>query len=304
MAEPARSELAEVLAEVRRIEVQASRFARDALSGGYHAVFRGAGVEFADVREAVPGDERRAVDPRVTARMGRPFVRRFVDERELRLLFLLDLGATMDGGFGTWSLRQAAARVVASLALVAVESGDRVGLIAFGARVERWVRPEKGKRHALRLVHDALALPATGGPSDLAAAIDLVLRVQRRRSICVVCSDFATVPPERPLAALARRHDVVAVRLAPPELDALPPGLVRIAEPASGASRVVDGAHGPTRAAYAAAVQRWRADVGAVLARARVDRVDAAVPADGDLDALLRPLARHFERHRGRRRHA
>ncbi|MBI1381145.1 MAG: DUF58 domain-containing protein [Planctomycetaceae bacterium] len=300
MDAPQRSDLATLLAEVRRIEVQAARFARDALSGGKHALFRGAGVEFADVREYAAGDDRRSVDWNVTARMGRPFVRRFVDERELRILFLVDVSATMDGGFGALGLRGAAARVVASLALSAIESGDRVGLLAFDEGVRRYVRPEKGRRHALGVVREALALPTGQGAADIGGAMEVALRLLRRRSIVVLVSDFANFAPSGALSALARRHDLVAVRLLPPELFALPPMALLLRDPVSGNLRTVDGASARVQAQYQTDVADWRERVDGALAHARVDCVDVTLPLDpldgedADVRAMLAPLARYF----------
>lgn len=300
MESPARSDLATLLAEVRRIEVQAARFARDALSGGKHALFRGAGVEFADVREYAAGDDRRSVDWNVTARMGRPFVRRFVDERELRILFLLDVSATMDGGFGALGQRGAAARVIASLALSSIESGDRVGLLAFDEGVRHYVRPEKGRRHALGVVRESLALPTGQGAANLGGALEVALRVLRRRSIVVLVSDFANLVPNRALSAAARRHDLVAVRLLPPELIVLPPLALTLRDPVSGKLRSVDGASARVQVQYQHTVAAWRADVDQTLARVRVDCVDIVLPPephegeDADVRAMLAPLARYF----------
>ena len=146
---PAAAErLADVLAEVRRIEVQSSRLVTDVLAGGYRSTFRGAGVEFSDVREYVEGDDPRSVDWNVTARIGRPFVKRFVEERELTVVFALDLSASMQAGFGAWSLAQTAARFCACLGLAAIANNDRVGLVAGSAGVERFVLPRKGAEKA------------------------------------------------------------------------------------------------------------------------------------------------------------
>src|SRR6187399_439244 len=167
-------ELTELLKEVRRIEVQSRRLVTSVMAGGYTSVFRGSGVEFDDVREYVEGDDPRSVDWNVTARVGRPFVKKYVDERELTVLFLLDLSASMTGGFGPWSARQTAARVCACLALSATRNGDKVGMVAFSDRVDRYVPAQKGVGHALRIVRDALALPGTSKTSDPVPALEFV----------------------------------------------------------------------------------------------------------------------------------
>ncbi len=299
MDSPRNTELSAVLGEVRRIEVEAARFARDALSGGLHTLFRGAGIEFADVREYAAGDDRRSVDWNVTARMGRPFVRRFVDERELRLVFAVDVGPAVDAGFGAWSVRQAAARVCASLAVCALESGDRVGLIAYGARIAHYARPDKGRRHVLGLVRDVLDVRHVQGPSAPEVWLELALRVLRRRTIVVWISNFAALPDVSRLSVAARRHDLVAVRLLPPEIAGLPRGLVELREPGNRRTTLVDGSDRRTRESYAKRVEQWHVQTAGALARARIDLIDLPIPTRADPDVLLQPLARYFHSHRG-----
>ncbi len=292
------SELAELFKEVRRIEVQSRRLVAGVIAGGYRSIFGGAGIEFDEVREYVEGDDPRTVDWNVTARVGRPFVKKFIDEREHTLLFLQDLSASMSGGAGAWSPRQTAARVVACLALAAVEHHDRVGLIAFGQAVESWVPARMGLGHALRIVRDCLALPATSGATDLAPALDLAARAVRRRAIVFVLSDFLTTGWQQPLARCARRHDVIAVRLLLPDL--VPErvtherGLVHVRDPESGAEALLDWSHSPTRAAYQQRIAEWRQRIEVELRRAGVDRVDVVVPRVARRDAIARPLLELF----------
>ena len=188
MEEPREEELAELLEEVRRIEVQSRRLVQEVIAGGYSSVFRGAGIEFDEVREYVPGDDPRSVDWNVTARTSRPHVKKYVDERELTLVFLLDLSPSMSGGLGRWSARQAAARLAGCLALSAVRQGDKVGLIAGGDRVECYVPPGKGSGHALRVIRDCLALPAAGAASDLVPLLEMAAGVLRRHAILFLLS--------------------------------------------------------------------------------------------------------------------
>ena len=168
-------ELAQVLAEVRRIEAYSKRLVSGVMAGLYSSVFRGTGIEFDEVREYETGDDPRSVDWAVTARVGRPFVKRFVDERQRAVVFVLDLSASMNGGIGPWSARGAAARIIGSLGLAAVASNDLVGLIACGERVERVVPLRKNVRHALRLVRDALVLRAEGDRTDLSPGLEAVV---------------------------------------------------------------------------------------------------------------------------------
>ena len=297
MVEDHEVELAELLKEVRRIEVQSSRLVADVMAGGYSSVFRGSGIEFEEVREYVDGDDPRAVDWNVTARVGRPYIKKYVEERELTVLFLLDLSASMGGGFGLWSARQMAARVCAWLALSAVRNNDKVGLIAFSQAVDKYVPPKKGIGHVLRIVRDCLALPGSSPRTALAPALEMAARVLRRRAILFLVSDFLGGPDAafgRALPLCARRHDVIAVRLLAPEL--LPPtaGLMRLRDPESGREQVVDWRSARTRAAYAARVAGWRKATEDQLRRAKVDLMDVPVPRVHDKDVVARPILKFF----------
>lgn len=287
-------ELADLLAEVRRIEVLSRRLVTDVMAGGYTTVFRGAGMEFDGVREYADGDDPRKVDWNVTARMGRPFVKQYVDERELVVLFLLDLSASMDGGFSAWSVRQTAARLCACLALSAARNDDKVGLVAFSGEVDRYVPPKKGLGHVLRIVRDCLALQGSGAATRIGPALDFAARVQRRRAILFVLSDFLDTGWTRSMGACARRHDVIAVRLLAPELAAPSTGLVRVVDPEGGAVRIVDFGSARVRRAYAERVEGWKARTAEDLARAGVDLMDVPVPRDRDPDAIARPILRFF----------
>ena len=287
-------ELQELLKEVRRIEVQSSRLATGIMAGEYHSVFRGSGIEFDEVREYVEGDDPRSIDWNVTARAGRPQVKKFVDERQQTVLFLLDLSASMSGGFGPWSARQVAARVVATLAQAAVRNQDRVGLVAFSDRVEQYLPPAKGGGAMLRIVRDCLALPAASAGTDLVPALRFTARVARRHSIVFLVSDFQTGGWRQAAGACARRHDLIAVRLLSPELQPPAGGLARLRDPETGAVRLVDWSHRPTRQAYLRRVADWRREVERDLRWARVDRMDVPVPRVRGGDVVARPLLGFF----------
>ncbi len=287
------SEVEELLAEVRRIDVQSRRLVAGAMAGGYASVFRGTGVEFHEVREYAEGDDPRSVDWNVTARVGRPFVKKYVDERERTVLFALDLSASMGSGLGAWSARQAAARVCACLALSATRIGDKVGLVAASDRVEGYVPARKGPGHALRVVRDCLALPQRRG-TDLAPALEFLSHAVRRGAVVFLVSDFLSDGWQHPLALCARRHDVVAVRLLSPEAFDAPAGLVRARDPESGATVVLDGASRRVREEHARRAAAWRLRTEQDLARAKVDRLDVRVPRVPSRDAIAGPILRFF----------
>ena len=294
MPEGRDTELTELLEEVRRIDVMARRLVTDMMAGGYTSVFRGSGIEFDRVREYVEGDPQRAVDWNVTARMGRPFVKTYVDERELTVLFLLDLSASMEGGFSHWSARQAAARVCACLALSATRNNDKVGLIGFSEGVDRYVPPKKGVGHAMRIVRDCLALPGGSPRTDLAPALEFASRVLRRHAILFVVSDFLSDGWQHAMGLCARRHDVIAVRLLTPEMKPPDAGLMRTRDPETGRERVIDWSSPRVRAAYAARMQAHSTRTEADLRRAKVDLMDVPVSRERDKEMIAHPILRFF----------
>jgi uncharacterized protein (DUF58 family) len=292
--EQTQPELSEILEEVRRIDLQSRRLVTDVMTGGYVSVFRGAGLEFDGVRAYTPGDDRRRVDWNVTARMGRPFVKTFVDERELTVLFLVDLSASMNAGFGVWSARQVAARVCACLGLAATRNNDQVGMIACSEGVDSFVEPGKGLQHTLRIVRDVLALPAGGPGTALGAGLRLAATAVRRKAILFLVSDFLHDGWQHDLGRCARRHDAIAIRLLPPDLELPRAGMIRARDPETGHSLVLDTSSAAVRAAYAARIERWRARTEADLRRAGVDLMDVAMPRERGRFQIADPLLRFF----------
>jgi uncharacterized protein (DUF58 family) len=272
----------EILAQVRRIQVRTNRMVTDVMVGGYTSSFRGTGIEFDEVREFVEGDDPRMVDWNVTARTGRPHIKKFMEERELTVLFLLDASAstgfgtvTRDGVAGVRTVRDVAAEFCACLSLAASRNNDKAGLIAFSDRIERYVPAKKGSRHVLRLIREVLALDAEGTGSDLAAALEYAARVQRKRAIVFVVSDFLVPDYQRPLNLLARRHDVVAVRILDPRSVELPrAGLLNLRDAETGRQVLVDTGSKRVREAYAQRMRDQAEAFSTAMRRAGVDRMD------------------------------
>ncbi len=286
--------LAGLLDEVRRIEVLSRRLVAGPLSGGYHAAFRGTGVAFEDVREYAEGDDARSIDWNVTARVGRPHVKRYREERELTVIFLLDLSPSMDAGFGPWSARRAAARVCACLALAAVRNQDRSGLVAFSGGIDSFVPPRRGLGHALRIVRDGLALRGRDTRPGMGTALEFAARALRRRAIVFLLSDFLSGTGGDALPRCARRHDLVAVRLLSPELDLPEAGLLRVRDPEGGAETVIDAGSPRVRRAWAEGIASWKARTEAELRRARVDLVDVPIPRVAAADPAVAAILRFF----------
>ncbi len=289
-----RGELAEVLEEVRRVEVFARRHVERLAFGGTHAVFRGQGIEFDEVREYAEGDDPRDLDGAVTARTGRLHVKKRIDAREFTVLLLADLSPSMDGGFGPLSARQVAARAAGCLAMAAVRSHDRVGFLGFGAGVEHWVAPETGLRHSLRVLRDLLAIRASPGPGGAARALDFAARAVKRRAIVFLLSDFLDDGWRDAMARCARHHDVVALRLLPPELAPPESGLFRVRDPESGREALLDAGSAAVREAWRARTAAWRERTAREVVRAGADLVDLPVPRTRERDAVSGPLRRYF----------
>lgn len=232
---------AELLREVRRIELTTRELVRDLVAGDYASTFRGRGVEFAEVREYLPGDDIRSIDWNVTARLGAPFVKRFHEERQLTLLLLVDVSAS--GGFGSVrrTKRQLAAEVAAVLSLAATRHRDRVGAAFYSDKVEWFAPPKSGRRQALSVVSQVLAYEPEGRATNLIRSMEFLEPLLRRRAAVVVLSDFLDQSEWTALDRLAWRHEVIAMQITDPRERELPAvGLVTLWDPESGDWRVVD----------------------------------------------------------------
>jgi uncharacterized protein (DUF58 family) len=233
----------EILRKVRQIEIRTNRLATDTLAGQYHSVFKGRGMNFDAVREYAPGDEVRTIDWNVTARAGRPFVKKFVEERELTLMLLIDVSASGDFGSGEQSKREFAAEIASVLAFSALRNSDKAGLILFSDQIELYVPPRKGRRHVLRLVREVLGFEPQRRGTNLVRALDFVNDVIKRRAIVFLLSDFQTnhqtlesvADLRRGLRQTNRRHDLVAMPIGDDREKALPDvGIVALEDAETG----------------------------------------------------------------------
>ena len=290
-------DLSGVLRRVRRIEIVTRRLVNDLFSGEYHSVFKGRGIEFDEVREYQPGDDVRSIDWNVTARMGRPFIKRFSEERELVVVFLLDVSAS--GLFGSRSKTKidTAAEICALLAFSAIQNNDKVGAIIFSERVEQYIPPDKGKRHALHVIRNALYHEPKGKGTNIAEAVEYLLRVIKRRVVVFVLSDFISPDFTRPLSIAANKHDVIAIRINDRrERDLGRGGLVRLWDQERGVETLVDlGNHARLEKFQRLLAQRDEA-LETVFKRHNVDWVDIETEAD-----YVKPLSLFF-RARAKRR--
>jgi len=291
--------LPDVLRQVRQLEIRSRRLVQDVLAGEYSSVFKGRGVEFADVRPYLPGDDVRTIDWRVTARTGAPYVRRYTEERELTVLFLIDHSASDAFGTRRRTKAELATEVSAVLALAAVRNNDRVGAILFSDRVERFVAPAKGKRHVLRVIREMVSFEPSGTGTDLAAAFEFAMRVLKRRAVVFVFSDWMAGAYDRALETVARRHDTIGVHLVDERDVRLPDvGLVALRDPERGDWRWVDSARADVRDAFGRAATARDAAVARRLRAAGADLIRLRT-AEG----YVAPLLGFFRRRERRMRH-
>ena len=243
---------ADLIRKIRRIEITTRKAVQDTLAGGYHSVFKGRGMAFSEVRPYQPGDEIRAIDWNVTARMGEPFIKVFSEERELTALIAVDRSASQDAGFAAQAKAEVSAEIAALLVFSALENGDRAGLLLFTDKIERYVPPRRGKKHGLRLITEVLAFKPNGRGTDIAAALGHLTTAQRRKAVVFVVSDFLADGYESALAVLSRRHDVVPVVVSDPVEEKLPEiqGLWPVADAETGEVVMLDLADSHTRTAY------------------------------------------------------
>jgi uncharacterized protein (DUF58 family) len=295
---PAGEELTRARA-VRRLQITASRLTTADFAGEYRSAFRGRGIEFDQVGEYQPGDDVRSIDWNVTARQGRPFVKSFVEERELTLLLLLDRSASMDFGTVRATKLETAIEACSLLAFAALRSNDRIGLLTFGDGDLRYLPPGKGKHHLLRLIRTAMTPATPGAPvAGLTDALDHLIHAVRGRVLACIFSDFIDTLPARPIAAVAARHDTVAVTVSDPAEHDLPPaGLLRLADAETGDLRLVDTDSDAVRADY-----RRQAARRLTERREALTSTGTALLELGSQTPPLYPLMRFFRSRQQRRR--
>ena len=212
----------EIIKKIRRIEIKTSRLVSDVFAGQYHSVFKGRGIEFDEVREYQPGDEIRTIDWNVTARMGHPFVKKFVEERQLTVMLIMDASGSSRFGTTNQLKSEITAELCSVLAFSAIKNNDNVGLIIFTDRVEKFIPPRKGSRHVLRVIREALYYKPQGQGTDINVALEYLNKVLRKKSVCFLISDFFAADFKKQLKVANKHHDVIAVTVTDPRETELP----------------------------------------------------------------------------------
>lgn len=267
----------ELIREVRRIRILTRRLLDERLSGDYHSVFKGQGIEFDEARPYQPGDDVRAIDWNVTARTGEPFVKRFSEERELTVLFMVDVSGSQSFGTQGRSKAARAAELTALLAMTAMDNHDKVGLVLFSNRVIQFIPPRKGRTAVQRLVREVLAAEETFEGTDIRAALRFVSATQRRKAVVFLLSDFQDEGYEKELTAFARHHDVIACRVTDPAELTLPNvGIVELLDPERNHTILVDTSSPEVRQQFAVAAAERRLSEERMLLRARIDLLNVA----------------------------
>jgi uncharacterized protein (DUF58 family) len=319
----------QIIQRVREIQIRTGRQAADVLAGQYVSVFKGQGVEFEEVRPYIPGDDVRTIDWNVTARTGAPYVKRYVEERQLTIMLVVDVSASQDFGSGRRSKREAAAELSALLAFSAIANDDKVGLVLFHGGIEQYIPPRKGQKHAMRVIREVLAHGEDGetngarshgdgrGPvrflrdlasrrraprsgrqaTDIAGAMDFLMSVNRRHAVCFVVSDFLDEGYERAMRMANRRHDVVGVRVFDPrERDLVDAGLIHVRDPETGRTMLLDPASKAVRHAVAEESRRVAERQTSRLRKSGMDVI--SIDASG---SVVDPLVKFFRQREKRR---
>ena len=291
----------ELMNKIRRIEIRTRRLVNDSFAGEYHSIFRGRGMEFDEVRPYLPGDEVRTIDWNVTARTGQPYVKRYVEERELTVMLLVDASGSGDFGSEGKFKRELAAEIASVLSFSATTNKDKVGLMIFTDKVELHIPPRKGRRHVLRLIRELLAFEPEGDGTDIKLALDSINQILKRRSIVFLVSDFLAEPEsyKKSLHMTNRKHDVIAVDLHDPlETDIANVGLLALEDAESDEVVWVDTSDPAWRKSFAQQTDRFGAAKNKVLANAGVDQV--RIHTDQD---YVKALTLFFQKRAKRLRH-
>jgi uncharacterized protein (DUF58 family) len=280
----------EILKKVRQIEIRTNREVTDVLGGQYHSVFKGRGMEFEEVREYLPGDEVRSIDWNVTARFGHPYVKKFKEERELTVMLVVDVSASGQFGSVRQSKNELAAELAAVLAFSAIRNNDKVGLIMFTDAIEKFVPPNKGRRHVLRVIREILAFEPKGTGTNLNLALDYLRQVTPRRAVTFLLSDFQDEGFRKKLQVAGKRHDLVALSIRDPREEELPAvGLVELRDAETGERALVDTFDRDVRQAFAQKATERLDALRQLLRSTGVDQVEIRCDED-----YMRPLIRFF----------
>ena len=287
----------ELFKKIRQIEIQTKGLVENIFGGEYQSAFKGRGIEFSEVRAYQYGDDIRFIDWNVSARSEDTYIKVFEEEREQTLMLVVDISGSGDFGTHSQFKREMAAEICAVIAFSAIQNNDKVGLMLFSDEVELFVPPKKGRRHVLRVIRDLFAHEPRSRGTDLAKAFDHILHMMRRRSIVIVISDFLDSDFEKPLRALRKRHDTIAIQLNDPREETLPKlGLLELTDGETGETMVVDTGNRRVREVFARDAKARHAELNNMFKRLQLDAIHIRTD-----EGYVEPLVRFFQSRHGRR---
>jgi len=293
--EEGRQTPAEILKKIRTLEIKTRGLVETAFAGDYHSVFKGRGMNFEDVREYQPGDEIRAIDWNVTARLGTAYVKKFTEERELTVILVVDVSASGNFGSTTQSKRELAGEVACLLAFSAIRNNDKVGLVLFTDRVELFIPPKKGRSHTLRLIREILFFEPQGRGTEPALALDYLNNIITRRAVVFFISDFQAPDFSRALAVSGRRHDFIAIHIRDEREKVLPNiGIITLEDAETGEQIEINTADRGTRGRFSDLADEHETDLSRTLRRNNVDAI--ALQTGKDYLPALRSFFKQRER--------
>jgi uncharacterized protein (DUF58 family) len=286
----------EILKKIRRIEIVTNRLVNEVLAGEYHSVFKGRGMEFDEVREYQQGDDIRTIDWNVTARMGHPYVKRYVEERELTVMLVVDASSSSEFGTTQQIKGEIAAELCAVLAFSAIKNNDRVGLLIFTSEVEKFIAPKKGRKHVLRVIREILYFRPKRAGTNIPAALEYLNNVLRRKSVVFLVSDFLAEDFQRALKIANNRHDLIAVTITDPrELQIPPVGFIELEDAEMGETVLIDTYNADIRRDFARYANADRENLLKTFRSAGIDHIDVVTDR-----SYVEPLVQVF-RQRARR---
>lgn len=281
----------EILKKVKQVEVSTRTVVNEVFSGEYHSVFKGRGMEFAEVREYQPGDDIRTIDWNVSARTGAPFVKMFEEERELTVMLLVDVSSSSNFGTASQFKREVAAELSAVLAFSAIKNNDKVGLIIFSDQIEKFIPPRKGKKHVLRVIREILFHKPQDAATDMATALEYLSRVIKRKSTVFLISDFLTEKFEKALHIANKKHDIIAMSITDPREVTLPNvGLIDLVDAETGEMVTVDTGHAEVRKRFYDSTGNHRAELKKLFRSIGVDHIDILTDR-----SYVEPITRFFK---------
>jgi uncharacterized protein (DUF58 family) len=290
-------ETGELLKKVRKIEIKTRGLTNQIFSGEYHSAFKGRGMAFSEVREYFPGDDVRTIDWNVTARLSNPYVKIFEEERELTVVLLVDVSGSQDFGTDVQFKKDMITELSAIFAFSAIQNNDKIGILFFSDKIEKFIPPKKGKTHVLRIIRELLEFRPENTGTDIGNALAYLTNVLKKRSIVFILSDFLSPDFERPVRIASRRHDTVAVQIYDKYEESLPnAGLIHIRDSETGSLRWVDTSSKRTREAYSDWWNSKQKNLTNILRRTKVDHV--MIRTD---ESYVAPLQNFFKRRESRR---